>query len=137
MTVHWQFSCINNINVQVNQMIVSSAVFFLFHNKTMIHVLPWENIYALEKHMTLYNMLASCCFSSSSHYFTVFSCLVYIDIGNMFGMREREKIIDKHSIKRKSKQSGRNFCFPLPLLYVVVVANYDSEYYRKNIRTFF
>jgi hypothetical protein len=50
----------------------------------------------------------------------------------MFDRRERENIIDKHDIKRKSKQTVRLSCILSPLLFVAD-ANYPSEK-KKNRR---
>lgn len=59
---------------------IVDCFFFFFDNRTMIYVLLEE--YTMKKHMTLYNILPSCCFPSLPFSFS-------IDIRNMFGGSER------------------------------------------------
>ena len=91
---------------------------FFLDNRTMIYVLLEE--YTMKKHMTLYNILPSCCFPSLPFSFS-------IDIRNMFGgsKRVRENTVDEHNIeeeeeKKGSKQSVRRFAILLPLLFLAV-----------------
>lgn len=73
-------------------------------------VIRFQFALRIEKHLTLYNMLASCCFPIFVillHRFFFFFP-VYIDITNIFDReKERQNIIDKHTHTQKRRREKK------------------------------
>jgi hypothetical protein len=116
---------------------------FLFYIKTVIHVLPWKiciyNEEACDTITCWYPAASQRCYVNLPVSLSPFFW-VYIDTRNMSGRRERENIIDKHNIKRKSKQTVRLSCILSPLVFAAD-ANSNSASCKKkkqrNILFFF